>query len=280
MASPLPPATVATLLHYISPAVQTIPPHLLGKELAFRHSCLNLTGNPEDPSYILWPSDDQERVLDALSAFQQRQLDDVAGFDIRYTVDDALFAHVALTPDLRLVFKFEEDAWKYHNAARMPFPDPASSSPLELPILEETDETSDAYWGSYGDDAQGGPDVPEAKDEEQCESDYWALYQGSADSFVPSPVPEKEVVFTYAKPDPIDSLSDRLETLARRVEEEDAATVVNGETEDGLRETLRGVWRMWRANRKSAGVAADDDFFRRTVDDVLTEGLAESRSHV
>ncbi|KAF7306950.1 hypothetical protein MIND_00487800 [Mycena indigotica] len=276
MASPLEPSTVAILLHYIIPSIQTIPPHLLAKALAFRHSCLDLTAQ-DGPPYLAWPSDDDKRVAEALIALQSTRLDNRCSFNIRYTADDAQLAHVEVSPTLRLVFRHEGD-WKFNNVALMPFPGGAFDSPVELRVLEETEDTPDSYWDSYGEEAE---ERRETFQEEQGESDYWAQYDrygGTADSLIPSPAPEKEVpiAFSYAEmhpaTDPItESLSDRLEiVLAGRVDEEDSATVVSSEN-DGLKETIRGVWRLWRASRTSTPVELDQELFRRVIDEIFVE---------
>nr|GAT57446.1 predicted protein [Mycena chlorophos] len=266
---PIQPSTIATFIHWISPTVQEIPPHMLAKELAFRHTYLSLS--PDDSEYLLWPSDDKERILEALAAFQsqQTQSDDAAcSFEIRYK--DVL-AHVRVTPALRLVFTYDGE-WKYSNAALMPFPDLVTQSPLEVPVIDDGEDTPDAYWDSYGDE-EGAHAVSEDKPQEQREADYWAQYEGTADSLIPSPAPEKAAPISFSydqmlpKTDHItETLADRLELLAKRAEEEDAATVVSGDG-DGLRDALRGVWRLWKAGRAEA----DKEMFRRAVEDVLAE---------
>ena len=59
-AKPLESHEIVTLIHYISPEIQLLPPHLVASELAFRQSCLKLT--PDDPAYLIWPSSDDPQV--------------------------------------------------------------------------------------------------------------------------------------------------------------------------------------------------------------------------
>ncbi|KAJ7925816.1 hypothetical protein B0H13DRAFT_1101484 [Mycena leptocephala] len=231
-ATSLEPSLAINLLHYICPTIQSLPQHLVASQLAFRQSCLKLT--PDDPAYLFWPSSDDQRVLDALESLQQRPIDDIGlDFEIRYTADDSLFAHVQLTPDnpfgLRLVFQWEDGNWKYSNMALMPLPPNSSASLDDLPETQlgdgdSGDNTPDSYWDSYGE-----PEPDRERDtvefERETTGSYWDLYnsvQGSGDSAIPSPVPEKQrhdfhIPFSYADmhptTDPIDSLSDRLEAL-------------------------------------------------------------------
>ncbi|KAJ7487632.1 hypothetical protein B0H11DRAFT_1103101 [Mycena galericulata] len=293
LASPLEPHIVITILHYISPTIQPFPQHLLASQLAFRQSCLKLT--PDDPAYLFWPSADDQRVTDALESFQQTPIDDLhLDFQIKYTADDSLFAHVQLTPGLRLVFQWEEGAWKYSNAAPMPFPPNSSASLEDLPEPQPVDdgsgdETPDSYWDSYGEPHhQGaGPEAFEREDSSTTGS-YWDMYnsvQGSGDSVIPSPAPEKQrhdllpISFSYADmhpaTDPIESLSDRLEALARRPNppDEDAVTVVvplpsatrDTPEVDALKEGLRGLYRLWKK------AAPRPELFLSIVHEVLAE---------
>ncbi|KAJ7254080.1 hypothetical protein B0H12DRAFT_1115820 [Mycena haematopus] len=294
-ATPLEHTTVIVVLNYISPAIQPLPRHLVASQLALRQSCLKLT--PDDPAYLFWPSSDDQHVIDALESFQQRPIDDTRlDFETRYTADDSLYAHVPLTaPDegLRLIFQWEE-GWKYHNLSRMPFP-PNSSASLDdvlekqLPTGSSGENTPDSYWDSYGEPA---PDHERQAVEFEGETtgSYWDLYnsvQGSGDSVIPSPVPEKQredpylIPFSYADmhpaTDPMDSLSDRLGALSRtRLSDGDTdnETAVNGssesESEVALKESLRGVWKLWRSTR-GRRTLVDNEVFLRVVHEVLAE---------
>ncbi|KAJ6519851.1 hypothetical protein C8R45DRAFT_952986 [Mycena sanguinolenta] len=293
-AKPLDHTTITVVLHYISPTLQPFPNHLVASQLAFRHSCLKLT--PDDPAYLFWPSDDDQHVIDALEKFQQRPIDDIRlDFETRYTADDSLFAHVQLTSNagLRLVFQWE-DGWKYHNLSRMPFPPGSFVSLDDLPRKQLRDDdsgdnTPDSYWDSYGGPA---PDYERetAEFERETSGSYWDLYnsvQGSGDSVIPSPVPEKQqqdpymVPYSYADmhpaTDPIDSLSDRLGALSRTRfsdDDTDTETAVNGVSESdaelALKESLRGVWKLWKSTRATP-TAGDNELFLRVVHEVLAE---------
>ncbi|KAK7064206.1 hypothetical protein R3P38DRAFT_2756957 [Favolaschia claudopus] len=290
--TPLRNTHCSLLLHYISPSIQSLPQHLIASQLAFRQSCLKLT--PDDPAYLFWPSSDDQAIIAALESFQQKPIDDTPqDFQIRYTVDDSFFAHVQLS-DLRLVFQWEDGAWKYHNLARMPFPASSSVFIEDLPELEKQsedgeseDNAPDSYWESYGDpDADREP----VHVETEAPDSYWDLYnsvQGSGDSVIPSPVPEKQrdpqlIPYSYADmhptTDPIaESLSDRLEALSRRTlpSDDDTVTVVNGNeseaSEAALKESLRGLWKLWKSTRTSSESSDSGELFLRVVQEVLAE---------
>ncbi|KAJ7110189.1 hypothetical protein C8R44DRAFT_634531 [Mycena epipterygia] len=316
MATPLDAHVVLTVVHYISPTIQPLPPHLVASQLAFRQSCLKLT--PDDPAYLYWPSSDDQRVLDALEAFQQRPIDDLSlDFHVRYTADDSLFAHVQLAPDadptgLRIVFQWEEGAWKYTNAARMPFPHNSSPSLDDLPELDSElgdggsgGDTPDSYWDAYGQPDRDDPDAEFEREQPETAGNYWDMYnsvQGSGDSVIPSPTAEKHryerhdlnpISYSYADmhptTDPMESLSDRLQALSQRPpapEEDDTITVVDPEPAtndadpqpttndlqevDALKESLRGVYRLWKATR-TASTLTDHEQFLSVVHEVLAE---------
>jgi len=299
-ATPLDHTTVTLVLHYISPTIQSLPPHLVASQLAFRQSCLKL--GPDDPAYLFWPSSDDQHIIDALESFQQKPIDDDRlDFETRYTADDSLFAHVQLTPDtptgLRIIFQWEEGTWRYHNIAPMPFPPDSTSSLDALPEKQLRDEdgdsgedTPDSYWDSYGEPA---PDREREVEFERQEStgSYWDMYNsvhGSGDSAIPSPAPEKQrhdayvVPYSYADmhpaTDPIESLSDRLGALSRRTPpDDDAVTAVNGTSEEAvseselaLKDSLRGVWKLWKSTRATPTLG-DNELFLRVAHEVLEE---------
>ncbi|KAJ6575147.1 hypothetical protein B0H19DRAFT_1127389 [Mycena capillaripes] len=294
----LEPHTALTILHYISPTIQSFPQHLVASQLAFRQSCLKLT--PDDPAYLFWPSSDDQHIIDALELLQQKPLDSpgFSDLEIRYTADDSLFAHVQLERDepagLRLVFQWEEGSWKYSNLARIPFPPNSVASLDDLPEIQLGDdgdsgeETPDSYWDSYG-----GPAPDRERDTVEFEREastgsYWDMYsavQGSGDSVIPSPAREKQrhdfpIPFSYAEmhppTDPIDSLSDRLEALSQRPPPSDEGTddgtiaVANGTSEVALKESLRGVWNLWRSTRATPTLS-DHELFLSVVNEVLAE---------
>ncbi|KAJ7181690.1 hypothetical protein C8R43DRAFT_969989 [Mycena crocata] len=299
--TPLEDHIIITILHYISPEIQPLPKHLVASQLLFRHKCLNLT--PDDPAYLFWPSADDQQVIDALESLQQRPIDDMRlDFRKRYTLQDqSVFAHADLAPDdptgLRVVFQWEEDSWKYHNVARMPFPTGSSASldDLSRPADPPTDgdgneDGPDSYWDSYG-EPDREESAAEFEREEPGSGSYWDMYnsvQGSGDSVIPSPAPEKQrhdqssISFSYADmhpaTDPMESLSDRLEALSQRPPlplDDDATTVidsmptVNGTEETDLKATIRGVYRLWSS--RPASTLMDREMFLRVVQEVLAE---------
>ncbi|KAJ7630971.1 hypothetical protein FB45DRAFT_553269 [Roridomyces roridus] len=318
---PISPTQIVSILHLVH-SFTTIPPHLLSSQLAFRQSCLNL--NSDDPAYFFWPSSNDQHVLDALEQFQRKPIDDISlDFDIQYTRDESFFAHVEVIPGgLRLVFQHEGDSWKYHNAAHMPFPPSSYPSLDSVPEPQTVDEDSgsaeedgDNYWDSYGEPA-GEDNVAEEKAEVD-EKSYWDLYnsvQGSGDSVIPSPVPEKQQEQERQEmysgvDDPISSLSDRLAAISRRPpledeedaitndmmhtatdtvnsfpqpvaaisvhpppEEENEATVPeptkrNTPGVDALKESVRGLYRLW----KVTSAETDPEAFLSLVRETLTE---------
>ncbi|KAJ7103502.1 hypothetical protein B0H15DRAFT_812452 [Mycena belliarum] len=302
-AAPLDAHSVLTILHYISPTIQPLPPHLVASQLAFRQSCLKLT--PDEPAYLFWPSSDDQHILDALELLQQRPVDDMPShFEIRYTADDTLCAHADLPQTgIRLVFQWEDDTWKYTNAAKMPFPANSSRSLLDLEIRPAAGDAGqkntpdpDSYWDSYGELDHEDAAAEFEREQPETNGDYWDLYnsvQGSGDSVVPSPAPEKQrhdlhpIPFSYAdmhpSTDPMESLSDRLEALSQRPSVPDEETVVDWETVvdsppaiDGareahaLKESLRGVYHLWRSIRKGSDLA-DKQTFLAIVHEVLEE---------
>ncbi|KAJ6610022.1 hypothetical protein B0H10DRAFT_2061660 [Mycena sp. CBHHK59/15] len=304
-ATPLEAHTVLTIIHYISPTIQPLPQHLVASQLAIRQSCLKLT--PDDPSYLFWPSDDDQHVVDALESFQRKPMDDIRlDFPIRYTADEFLFAHVQLAPDeptgLRIVFQWEEGVWKYSNAARMPFPPSSSASLDDLPESQPGDDggedTPDSYWDSYGEPEREEAAADLGQEQRETTGSYWDMYnsvQGSGDSVIPSPAAEKQrhdlhpIPFSYSDMhpatvhNPIDSLSERLEALSQRslpaeeqVDIESLPLNINGTQqvqkveEDGLKEILRGVYRLWKSTRLSA-LNADRELFLSVVQEVLAE---------
>ncbi|KAJ7293608.1 hypothetical protein C8J57DRAFT_1269494 [Mycena rebaudengoi] len=283
-ARPLEAHVVLTILDYISPTVQQLPQHLISSQLALRHSCLKLS--PDDTSYLFWPSSADQQIVNSIESFQQRPVDDVLEFPIQYTADDSLYAHVQLAPaGLRLDFQWEEGTWKYNNAACMPFPPRSSASLHDLPEMpkssgDSSEETADSYWDSYGEPERDGAAAHVEQEEPTNGSSYWDMYSsvhGSGDSALPSPEPEKQrfIPFSYAEihpttvHNPLDSLSERLEALSHRTIEE---TVLEGDQPDvdALKESLRGVFRLWKASRPACGTA-DEELFLSVVREVVAE---------
>ncbi|CAK5280235.1 unnamed protein product [Mycena citricolor] len=291
------PTSILTLLHYISPTPQPLPPHLVASELALRHSYLNIA--TDDPSYLIWPGadDEDERAKTALEHFQRLPLiDDLENFDfeIRYTGGPSVSAHVQVGGDLRLVFQWE-GAWKYMNAAPMPFPTeslndvPPPQSGDDVDGDDDVPEAPESYWGAYEATLPDGDDGV-VKEMEGAADSYWDMYNavhGSGDSEIPSPAPEKTrrpeqpFAYTYAEmhppTDPMESLADRLEILANRqpsTPDEDTITVVDRTGPgvsgiDALRDSIRGSWKLFTA--RSDATSSDHDIFLRIVQEVLAE---------
>jgi hypothetical protein len=132
MLPPISVNTVRTVVEAISNS-QTIPEHLLSSLLSRRHHFLSIS--PSDRrDYLSWQSQDQSRVLDLVNALPYPPGD--IQYGVQYTSEGGegdTFAHVCAghPPDaaqqdnrdvLRLVFRWEDPGWKYHNAALMPFP--------------------------------------------------------------------------------------------------------------------------------------------------------------
>ncbi|KAF8973952.1 hypothetical protein BDZ97DRAFT_1912399 [Flammula alnicola] len=203
--------TVEVVLDYLCPLSGPVPPHLLSRPLLQRHHFLALS--PENAAeYLAWPSSEQSHAVHLL------QSDPIPPHDhplqVNYSADtENLLAHVRITPDLRLVFLWDNNSgWQYHNVALMPFPansyptfDRAYAAYAPDDFLPEpsynvsvTDEDDDSYWNAYG----GGDDSehPSISDDAlaanpNSEDAYWAQYstvQGSGDSTLPSPHPEKK----------------------------------------------------------------------------------------
>ena len=196
--SPIHPVTVHSVLTVISPPSQLVQPpsHIVSRPLRLRYRFLH----PDTPTaYLCWPSPDQDRAIALLEdlSIDHHSPDPQA---VRYISDgDLLLAHVAVTPDLRLVFHWDrdgEDGWRYHDAKLMPFPPGChvalQSAIIASPVVHATntsasehdalDDDNDAYWNAYD---QRGEDQesldfsgPHSQEIEQADSEdaYWAKY--------------------------------------------------------------------------------------------------------
>ncbi|CCM01963.1 uncharacterized protein FIBRA_04036 [Fibroporia radiculosa] len=232
--SPLSPGVVYVVLQYIAPPsqlTQPLPPHLLSKSLLQRHHFLQLL--PDNPvDYLCWPSseDQRGRVIELLENLP-RPLDDdePATYLVQYVSDDEqTYAHVGLSPGsedgVRLVFEWDEDnGWKYHDTALMPFPLGSRANLQDATMSERSNHDSerilpmvhlidheydhdgldgsdddDDYWNAYGsqdDSALFNKDLSASVKgtETGAEDAYWARYasvHGTADSTQPSPPPQ------------------------------------------------------------------------------------------
>jgi hypothetical protein len=196
--SPIHPVTVHSVLSFISPPSQLVQPpsHIVSRPLRLRYHFLH----PDTPTaYLCWPSPDQDRAIALLEDLRidQHNPDPQS---VRYISDgDLLLAHVAVTPDLRLVFHWDwdgEDGWRYHDVKLMPFPPGChvalQSAMIASPVVHATNQPAsehdalndddDDYWNAYD---QRGEDQetldfagPHSQEDEQAGSEdaYWAKY--------------------------------------------------------------------------------------------------------
>jgi hypothetical protein len=190
--SPLSTASVLLVLGLISPPslLSSFPPYLLSSALRQRHHFLDIS--PDNPiDYLTWPTDSASRhtVINLLESLPQPI--DHLECSVRYSADaESAFAHVAIPsddpPGLRVIFQWEDDGWKFHNIALMPFPpqtfesidnieDIMSFKPhdflTEAPMIVAEDDDS-SYWDAYDSDGNDGED----RVTETNEDAYWARY--------------------------------------------------------------------------------------------------------
>lgn len=213
---PIQSHTVHVILQYISPPsqlTQPLPPYLLSRSLLQRHHFLQIS--PDNPlDYLCWPAPQSARAIELLNIFSSpsNQQDQ---YYVRYTSDsEHTYAHVQVVAHeqgVRLLFEWDdEDGWKYHDSQLMPFPSksrsalhppttPAEQARERFPsvargILDEEDH----YWNAYSSPLNESISalLPRSTFREGSadgtEDAYWAQYssvQGSADSTVPSPLP-------------------------------------------------------------------------------------------
>lgn len=181
---PISPSTVHRIIAHIFPLVEPLPPNLISIPLLQRHHFLGLSiDNVTD--YLSWPSANQSHVLQLIESETVPYLDH--HLRVQYTADrEDLLAHVCITPNLRLVFLWEEEnGWRYHNLSTMPFPPNSyadfSSAYMQNNVLPEQchdlklscDDDEISYWNTYG---QGDNDLLDTKTLEDSEDAYWARY--------------------------------------------------------------------------------------------------------
>jgi hypothetical protein len=231
MAEPLPPLTALTLgvvLEYIAPPSNLpLPTYLISRDLLKRHHFLGIA--PDNAAqYLCWASDqvDSSTVIGLLESLPTNQH---LSPSIRYSSDpECILAHAHLagesTSGLRLVFQWDpaDNAWKFHNAALMPFPpsttmDIPASHPDFIPEpsfedsrgVDDGEQEGDSYWDAYGrddDNDEAAPSQTEAEVPGNSEDAYWAQYstvQGSGDSTIPSPVSKRKALEKLRAEDPI-----------------------------------------------------------------------------
>lgn len=206
MANDISPGTVQTVLSYLCPLSEPLPPHLLSSSLRQRHHFLQIT--PDDAeNYLCWPHHHSQAAVSLLEAlphdFKNNFLLPSDLFSVCYSADpESVFAHIRiisgsihLSPDLRLVFIWENSSWRYHNLTLMPFP-PTSHSSLSDALAAfspedfqdsysitlnnvQDDDDDDDYWNAYGqgDDPNAAKPYPAASATSlNSEDAYWAQY--------------------------------------------------------------------------------------------------------
>lgn len=207
---PLEQHTIKLVLSSLCASCPSIPEHLLSPLLAKRHAFLDLRPDQDAQDYLLWPSDDNAKVMGTLRSLRVSAYD---FYTIQYTADpESVFAHVLVrsnADEVRVVFYWDADQaqWKYHNVGLMPFPanshttledavkaaTPGPSSDVQE--QEAVYGTDDDYWNAYGqedDDAEDQSHQPSHQAQDGSEDAYWAQYSsihGTADSTIPSPLP-------------------------------------------------------------------------------------------
>ncbi|KIK43535.1 hypothetical protein CY34DRAFT_23487 [Suillus luteus UH-Slu-Lm8-n1] len=213
---PIQSHTVHLVLQYISPPselTQPLPPHLLSKSLLQRHHFLQIS--PDNPvEYLCWPAPQNARAIELLNIFSSPG-DQPDQYYVRYTSDsEHTYAHVQVVTHeqgVRLLFEWDdEDGWKYHDSQLMPFPS-TSRSALQTPttaaefarerypsVARSFLDEEDRYWNAYNApfhesfSALAPRSTFREGSADGAEDAYWAQYssvQGSADSTVPSPLP-------------------------------------------------------------------------------------------
>ncbi|KAG2072680.1 hypothetical protein BDR04DRAFT_1012982 [Suillus decipiens] len=213
---PIQSHTIHLVLQYISPPselTQPLPPHLLSRSLLQRHHFLQIS--PDNPvEYLCWPAAQSARVIELLNIFSSPG-DHPGQYHVRYTSDpEHTYAHVQVVTHeqgVRLLFEWDdEDGWKYHDSQLMPFPS-TSRSALHPPttaaeyarerypsVARGFLDDEDRYWNAYNAPlhdsifALAPRSTLRESSADGTEDAYWAQYssvQGSADSTVPSPLP-------------------------------------------------------------------------------------------
>ncbi|KAF8843943.1 hypothetical protein BDN67DRAFT_944151 [Paxillus ammoniavirescens] len=219
---PIQPHTVKLVIQYISPQItEALPPHLISTPLRQRHHYLQIS--PDNVvEYLCWPSPNNARIIELLDhSIAGSDEDQTDSYPTRYTSDaESTFAHVQIfskEEGLRMLFQWDEaDGWKYHDLQLMPFPassfltlqeavfsNSAPEAELDRPshivagVDHDNNIDDDPYWDAYGavGDGLSSPLPPRsatASESIEGEDAYWAQYaavQGSADSTIPSPLP-------------------------------------------------------------------------------------------
>ena len=163
--------------------VGTIPPSMLSLPMRERHRFLAVDVDVDPVSYYAWPGPDSERAVELLLGNPRHE----PPFLVQYAADpETLFAHVRITPELRLVFLYQDNRWLFHNTALMPFPansyqDFSAALAVISPddFLQEQqysvavqEDAEDGYWNAYDQPHNLKQEQPVVNDEDA----YWAQY--------------------------------------------------------------------------------------------------------
>jgi len=164
--------------------VGAIPSSLWSLPMRERHRFLAVDVSEDPVGYYSWPGPDSERAVELLLGNPRHD----PPFLVQYAADPkTLFAHVRITPELRLVFLYQDNCWLFHNTALMPFPansyqDFSAAVAVISPddFLQEQeytvtvpDDSEDDYWNSYDQPHTAKQEQPPAVTDEDA---YWAQY--------------------------------------------------------------------------------------------------------
>ncbi|CAE6490628.1 unnamed protein product [Rhizoctonia solani] len=211
--TPLASHTVSLTLQYLLPPSE-LPTHLISRPLLQRHHFLGIS--PSDTAaYLCWshPNADPEKSVAALEYLATQDHEWlVRTAEIRYqpqaSPSDAAQARVWLGNTVQLVFIWEEDqdgaGWRYFDTDHRPLP--LNCSATLTPALQVTppeQDQEDDYWAGYDSGSSArSPRIPERELGVDDEDAYWASYgavQGSADSTLPSPAPQKKQLDAWGR---------------------------------------------------------------------------------
>ncbi|KAG1825966.1 uncharacterized protein BJ212DRAFT_1510633 [Suillus subaureus] len=182
----------------VKPEEKKYRPGGLAESLLQRHHFLQIS--PDDPvEYLCWPATQSARVVELLNIFSSPG-DQPGQYYVRYTSDpEHTYAHVQVVTHeqgVRLLFEWDdEDGWKYHDSQLMPFPSTSRSAlhPPKTPAEQARErypsvargflDDEDRYWNAYN------APLYESISAFSALAPRNTLREGSADSTVPSPLP-------------------------------------------------------------------------------------------
>ncbi|KAK0233210.1 hypothetical protein IW262DRAFT_59437 [Armillaria fumosa] len=303
------PATVASFLQYLVPPVQ-LPPHLISTALRQRHHFLQIDPHENLADYLTWPSPDQPHIVDLLTSLPADDCDLSICYTGDQESNYA-HAHVCSSPvRLVFQWDPNDAAWKYHNAGLMPFPQSSSQRVDEITSHDKEEAAYWDAYGQDEHHDEGDHHALVHDGHAHNEDAYWAQYasvHGSGDSTVPSPVPEKRRPAAHHEPTVVhvpshaQDLSDRLLALSSRLESlpaisdvvEDTPTFelalsdsdsspsseepvkveswLHADNETALRDSIRGLYMLWRSSRSHRKEPATDEQFLSIVRDAIQE---------